>query len=86
MSDDPGEVTDPRPLFAVVFEMQKAQIEAWCWGECGHGVCGAIDLGPCTAVPCNLEECPHLDREMTEPMGTVQGRAVYLRKLQEVTP
>ncbi len=71
-------------LFAVLFPIQKAQIEAWCWGACGHGVCGAIDLGPCEAVPCNEVNCPHVERELAEPCGNVQGRDVYLRKLKDV--
>lgn len=80
-------MTDKGKLFAVVFEMQQAQISAWCWGAgCGGGLCGAIDLGQFTAVPCRTSPCPHLDREMTEPCGEVDGEPVYLRKLAEVQP
>jgi hypothetical protein len=72
-------------LFAVLFPVQQRQIEAWCWGDgCGHGVCGAIDLGMSAAIPCNQITCPHVDREMTEPCGEVQGRPVFLRKLREM--
>jgi len=69
-------------LYAVVFEFQKEQIDAWCWGSCGGGLAGAVDLGEYGgAVCCRRASCPHLDRQMDEPMGDVQGELVTLRKL-----
>jgi len=83
---------ESRRLYLVHFELQRAQINAWCWGKgCGKGIVGAIDLGPNgSAIPCREPNCPHLDRQMVEPMGTLsgvsQGEPVYLRKLLPVTP
>lgn len=73
-------------LYGVLFPVQKKQIEAWCWDSCGHGLAGAVDLGEGMphAVPCNESDCPHLDKEMDEPLGETQGRPLFLRKLKEV--
>jgi len=58
-----------------------------CWGSCGKGICGAFDLGsvgvPASAIPCREEQCPYLDRESDESIGTVDGDYVYLRKLKK---
>lgn len=72
------------PLYAIIFPFQKAQITAWCWGACGFGQIGAIDIGPTAAIICQEVECPHLDRQMDESMGEVDGRPVFMRKLKEV--
>lgn len=74
------------PLYGVLFPYQKAQIEAWCWGECGGGLCGCIDIGPAHVVPCNDAHCPHLDKQMDESIGESQGRPLFLRKLHDVPP
>jgi hypothetical protein len=71
-------------MFVVLFPVQEKQITKWCWGSCGHGVVGALDLGVCAAVMCHHSPCPHLDREMTEPMTkTDDGEPVFLRKLKD---
>ena len=71
-------------LYAVIFELQKDQISEWCWGSCGYGICGAVDFEPFSAVPCRHSPCPHVEREMDEPMGEVNGESIYLRKLLPV--
>ena len=71
-------------LYAVPFPIQEAQIKAWCWGSCGHGQVGALDLDVCLAVVCSQDECPHLDKQMDEAMGESHGADVYLRKLLDV--
>jgi hypothetical protein len=60
-----------------------------CWGSCGKGAIGAIDLGENgEAIPCChvAAECPNLDKEMGKPFGTIEfnGREydVILRKLR----
>lgn len=41
------------------------------------------DLG--ALVPCAQEECPHLDKQMDEPLWKDgQGRDVYLRRLKSL--
>jgi hypothetical protein len=75
-----------KKLFVVPFPIQKREIDALCWGSgCGLGIIGAIDLGVCTGVPCRVQSCPHVDREMDKAMGEVNGEPVYLRKLKAVT-
>jgi len=72
-------------LYAIIFEAQKEQITKWCWGPgCGKAVVGAVDLGIASAIVCRHDECPHLDKQMDEPMCEVQGEPVTLRKLKEV--
>ena len=73
-------------VFAVPFPLQSEQIKAWCWGEgCGKGSIGAMVLDGNELLPCTVVECPHLDRQMDRPFGTLDdGSEVYLRKLKEV--
>jgi len=73
--------------FAILFPIQETQITAWCWNSaCGHGEIGAVNIGDGLplAILCGHEDCPHLDRQMDVPMGEVDGRMIYLRKLKEV--
>ena len=56
-----------RKLFAII---QHAEHAAWCWGSCGKGAIASINLGDgIVAMPCFETECPHLDRDDTEPAG-----------------
>lgn len=77
-----------RKLFAIV---QKEQIEAWCWGSCGKGICASIELLPeVSAIPCAQESCPHLERDDDKAFGVGSFPSlgddgkyeVWLRKLQ----
>ena len=70
-------------LYVVPFlESTKEQIGEWCWGSCGHGIVGGIQLDASViGIACRHEPCPHLDKEMTESCGDVGGEPVYLRKL-----
>ena len=79
-----------RKLFAIV---QSPQIKAWCWGSCGKGLIGSINLCEgVDAIACAQAECPHLDKDDTEPGGTVQWPddgepcEVWLRKLKDIGP
>jgi hypothetical protein len=68
-------------------DLVGVKVGAICWGECGKGLVGGIGLGrgDGSAIPCAEEVCPYLDRQMSEPMGTVEwnGReyAMVLRKI-----
>jgi hypothetical protein len=60
-----------------------------CWGSCGKGNIGAINLGEYgEAIPCSTPaaECPNLDKEMGTPVGTVelngQEYEVVIRRLR----
>jgi hypothetical protein len=72
------------PLDACGFNAAKV-----CWGSCGQGIVGGINLEKYgEAIPCSVPaaQCPHFEREMAEPYGTVDDgrnpeRPVYLRKL-----
>ncbi len=79
--------SEKKPIFGVLFPIQKKQIEAWCWGPgCGAGQIGAIGLGDGMpeCVPCNKPECPFLEKQGAQPVGDVDGRPLYLRKLRDV--
>jgi hypothetical protein len=75
-------------IFAIVFPIQEAQIAAWCWGSCGKGLVGMIELGPYVAIGCREEVCPHVEKQATESCGTLEreDEPVFLRKLLPVTP
>jgi hypothetical protein len=73
-------------IYGIIFPFQKAQISAWCWGSCGYGQIGAIDIGPVHVIVCRQETCPHLDKQMDEPMAEFMGDDLYLRKLEDVNP
>lgn len=75
------------PIYGVPFEMQRAEIGAWCWGErCGKGEAGAIVCGSDlpTLMPCAEPDCPFVDRQSDTTIGDVDGRPVYLRKLRDL--
>lgn len=77
-------------LYAVPLSAHRAvgvDIGPICWGSCGKGAIGAINLDNDSAIPCREAECPHLVKQMDTPMGTVPlspgGREepVYLRRI-----
>lgn len=80
-------------MYAVPIEAHEAKgmrVADWCWGSCGHGLIGGIDLGERrgSAIPCATKaaDCPHFDAETEKPWGTVederQTHTVYLRRLK----
>lgn len=75
-------------IYGVVLRLQEPEITANCYGNgCGRGIFAALfddDLG--ALVPCAQEECPHLDKQMDEPLWKDgEGRDVYLRRLRTLT-
>ena len=75
-------------LYLISFPHQQAQIDAWCWGSCGCGILGGIELpdGP-ACVPCDRADCPHLEKEVELGAADDDPETVYvLRKLAEVSP
>lgn len=58
-----------------------------CWGSCGKGLMGGIDLGEYGgAIPCDEEDCPYLDKQMDAPLGEAEYNGhqyeLVLRKLR----
>lgn len=75
------------PLYLIPFPLQRAQISAWCWGAgCGQGCIGALTLDGHTFICCNEAACPHVEKQMAEPVGEYNGRPCIPRKLRKVTP
>ena len=78
-------------LYALPLAPHKANgvdIGSICWGSCGRGLVGGLGLGDYgEAIPCATPsgECPHFEKEMPKPMGTIEfnGReyTVILRKI-----
>jgi hypothetical protein len=63
---------------------QRELIKTHCFGDCGKIIIGAIlddtlgELGICREVT-----CPHLDKQMDEPIGADNdGEQITLRKLK----
>jgi hypothetical protein len=92
-------MSDATRMYAVplaAHEMFGVDVGSICWGECGKGSIGGIDLGEDSAIPCFEAECPYLDKQMDKPSGTVEfggeEQPVYLRRINaarargEVTP
>jgi hypothetical protein len=80
-------------LYVIPLQAHEAiglRIAEVCWGSCGNGLIGGVDLGnQGEAIPCitPAAQCPAFDEEMSEPWGTVPDgrdpeRPVYLRKLR----
>jgi hypothetical protein len=71
-------------VYAVSFTHQPFAGDL-CWGaKCGKGIVGAIVDDGLELMPCVEVECPFLEKESPEPIGTDdQGRDVYLRKLRQ---
>lgn len=73
-------------IYGLVLMLQQAEIERYCFGECGNVIIGGIDTdvaGP--LVPCKRDECLH--EEATTPvMGTsaLTGEEIKIRKLKPV--
>lgn len=80
----------PIKIYGVLLnhKTQDPLIKAHCFGDCGKiSIAGVIydeelgGIGVCCHAP-----CPHLDKEMDEPIGTTQSfgktHEVYLRKLK----
>ena len=65
------------------FAKQRELIDKHCYGDCGKAIIGAMydpEIGE--LVPCRHEKCPHLDAEMPEPFGTINGEDLIMRKLK----
>jgi hypothetical protein len=72
-------------MFVTVWELQKAEIEAHCFGSCKKVIFGLLmdeQLGGLSH--CFEVNCPFNEREMSEPFGEVNGTNAYLRKLKPV--
>lgn len=71
-------------MYGVIFKFQKELIEKHCMGDCGKILLGIVfdeQLGE--LAPCNHAECPHLDKQMSTPIGRLcDGEEIILRKLK----
>ena len=77
-----------KALYVVLPQMQQAQIDTHCFGDCGKISLGVIDLGDgIFGLPCAEAICPYVERTMEEPCGTVEATQVslFMRKLREET-
>lgn len=54
-----------------------------CWGSCGRGIVGGVDIGGASCIPCRTEaaECPHFEREVDSETD-LDGDRLFLRKLR----
>lgn len=81
--------TGRKPLYGLVFGLkdQAAIIERTCFGTCGKIIVGAViapgfaggELAVCRTPS---GECPAFDKELDQPISTVDGDPLYIRKLK----
>jgi hypothetical protein len=70
-------------MFVTVWGLQKAEIEAHCFGSCKKVIFGLLMDEQFGALShCFEVNCPFVEKEMSEPFGEVDGVNAYLRKLQ----
>ena len=63
---------------------QRKQIAMHCFGDCGRIIVGAgYDPAIGEIGICRYDDCPYLDKQMSEPIGDIDGESLYLRKLKE---
>lgn len=78
-------------VFVILYDVpeQKPAIDHYCFGMCQQILLGELHIpfgsGILRALACQEAQCPALDRQMEEPLGTLPetGEPVYLRKLRE---
>jgi len=77
------------PLFGIVslLKYQNELVGKYCFDICGKLIIGGIrdvDIGcmfVCQQLP---EDCMCFDKQTDNPLGEVNGRPVYLRKLHSL--
>lgn len=74
-----------KPIYGLIIAIpeQDKLITKYCFGDCGKVICAGIDgevFGP--IFPCRQKECPHLDKEIDEPIGDINGHPLFIRKLK----
>ncbi len=72
-------------IYGVLFPEQEREIDAYCFGDCGAGILGAIisnRLG--LIVPCRRENCQY-EEKITGPVG-VSARLREEVRIRFLTP
>ena len=78
-------------LYCVVMphwdEAESKAVASLCWGSCGKGCVGAVDIQidadhGVACIPCREVVCPHVEREVECPEMELHGDPVTLRKVQ----
>ena len=78
-----SKVNKEKRIFAVSPFAQKKEVDKFCFGSCGKILIGALTLCGGGFFPCGEEICPHEEKHMEEPVGSIESGPVYLRKLKE---
>jgi hypothetical protein len=76
-----------KPIYGLIWGIpdQEKIIDAHCFKTCGKIIVGGItdkELGALMVCRTPKDQCPHLDKEMDEPFGEVNGEPVFIRKLK----
>ena len=78
-------------IFLLSFDLQRDEIEAFCFRACGKVSIGSVSiqlsegLPEMYFLPCRHPTCPHLEREMDEPSAETKDGQFFLRKLKPLT-
>jgi len=52
-------------VYAVSLDLQKAEIDQYCFRDCGQIIIGGIEFNNMAWCPCRTKDCPYLDREIS---------------------
>jgi len=75
-------------LYAIPIEPLKREVAQLCWGSgCGKGHVGSIVIedprvGEIHCVPCNVEECPFMLKQVVTEVVTAGGDSITLRSIK----
>jgi len=72
-------------IYAVLINIpsQDEASKKHCFGDCGKIICAGLNLGFGSSFVCREDKCPHMEKQMDEPVGDLDGEEIYMRKLKE---
>jgi len=75
--------TKEEKVFGLSIDIQKKEINKYCFKECGKIIFGGMIDENLTLVPCNEEKCPYEEKRVKYEKSN--GRVVWIRKLKNLT-
>lgn len=71
-------------VYAVSPLAQKAEVDKFCFRECGQIIIGGLEIAFAPFCPCHTNPCPHLEKELSFGIGNFDWgeEEVIIRKLK----